>query len=679
MDDSHAPLSPLVKAWSSKLTKALEYRDRKWGDDAKACMFFYAGPYDEMYSQDGTAHKFFNAVGDGDDKPKVSFRMTANLVAELVQIFGPALYHRNPIRRVTPRQTPQLDPNLFITPIPPPNPMMPVDPMQQMLMEQQQQMQLAQLQAQEMELQQRRMVDQARATLLEAYLNYTPNALDLKKESRNAIDETLIKGMGALVTEVYVPEGGTFKMIGSFQVSADDIVFDPDMLSMRDAKWVARRRVRPYWEVEDELGYPRDALKKKAGLESYTRQSELTVIPDAELQRRQGQTNDLITYWEVYSKMGMGGLLSGVPEQYREPLDQLGGKYVKLLIHEGCQYPLNLPTELIEQAVLQPDPMDPNAGMAQQEAQQKVKTATEWETPFWADGGWPFTILGFHDIPRELYPMSHIKPALGELLFINWAYSFLAGKVRTASRDFIATAKSANEEVKRAILHGGDFSHIELEEINGRIEDVVQFLQHPPFNAEIYKVLDLLRTAFERRTGLTELAYGMSSRQMRSAEEAATKAEQMSVRPDDMANKVEDWMGEVARKEAFAARWHLTGQDVAPVLGPQAAGWWDQFIVANADISEILHSLEYRIEAGSARKPNQATDAANMQQAIQTLFQPLLNFGMQTGMVDPINALISQWAKSQNFDATPFLLAPPAVPQEVPGTAPQEKPTEQAA
>jgi hypothetical protein len=678
LDESRAPLEPLVKAWAGKLGLALEYRKRKWGDDAEAAMFFYAGPYDEMYNQDGKGKLYFNAVGDDDGVPKVSFRVTANLVAEMVQIFGPALYHRNPVRRVTPRKTPQMNPDLFITPIAPPNPLVPQDPMQLMMQQQQQQMQLMQLQQQEMELQQRRLQDEARASLLEAYLNYTPNALDLKKHSRKAIDETLIKGMGVVVTQVYRPEGSPFKMVGSFYETADYFVLDPDMLSIEEAKWAARLHIRPYWEVEDELGLPRDTLKKKAGLESYNRQAELRVAFDEELQRRMGQSSDLIVYWEVWSKMGMGGLLSGVPPELREPMDRIAGKYVRLLIHPQCHYPLNLPPELVDAAFQPVDPLDPMAGEAQAQAQEQVQKATEWETPFWADGTWPFEILGFHDIPNQMYPMSHIKPALGELMFLNWAYSFLASKVKTASRDFIAIMSSAGEEIKRSIARGGDFTIIEITEVNESVDKVVKFLQHPEFNGEIYRVLEILRAAFERRTGLTELAYGMSSRQYRSAAEAETKAEQMSVRPDDMANKVEDWMSAVSRKEAFAARWHLTGQDVAPVLGPQAAGWWDQFIVASADMSEILHSLEYRIEAGSARKPNRATEAANMQSALQTLFQPLMQYGMQTGVVDPINALITAWAKAEDFSPEAFLLQPPPIPQPMPGQTPNEKPKEAA-
>jgi hypothetical protein len=48
----------------------------------------------------------------------------------------------------------------------------------------------------------------------------------------------------------------------------------------------------------------------------------------------------------------------------------------------------------------------------------------------------------FHDVPNDPWPMSHLAPGMGELKFLNWAYSFIAGKIRIECRDFIAILKS---------------------------------------------------------------------------------------------------------------------------------------------------------------------------------------------------------------------------------------------
>jgi hypothetical protein len=361
----------------------------------------------------------------------------------------------------------------------------------------------------------------------------------------------------------------------------------------------------------------------------------------------------LVVYWEIWSVMGAGGYLSGVDPILRQKLAGLGD-YVYLVICESLPYPLNVPPPLCDHLVSD-DPMMAEAAMM--EAQGRC----QWPTPFWADGRWPFVPLYFHPVPRRVWPVSHIKPAMGELMFLNWAWSFLAAKVKVASRDFLAIVKSASEELKERIRHGPDYTVLEVDALHQDIDKMVRFLQHPGFNPEVYKVIEGVTHNFERRTGLTELMYGQTSRQIRSAQEANIKADAMNIRPDEMANRVEDAMSMAARQEAFVARWHLRGQDVLPVLGQEGARWWEQLLVPT-DPSLVLFNLEYRVEAGTARKPNKAMEAENMQQAVQMLFSPLWSYAQQTGDVAPVNALIKDWAKSVDLDASKYLLQPPPPP-----------------
>lgn len=629
-------LRPLVSIWSSKLKLAWDYKKDHFQDDADEALKFFHGPYDFLYGRGTGNTKSFSWSG-GDEDMSPGFRMTVNKVAELVQLFGPALYHRNPVRKVNPRKAPLLPIQMMGNPM---------DPNVQM-----QYMQLAQQQAQQ------EITDQGRSILLEAYLNYTPNALDLKLESRQAIDEALIKGLGTLWTELYHPAGGGSPLVGSFYHTVDDLVVDPDAESLAQAKWIARRCIKPHWEVERIYQLQPDALRERATLESFGQQTVVTNDMDGDYRRKQGKTNDLIVYWEIWSKMGAGGYLTGILESLRQPLTQFGD-YCYLVVCEQHPYPLNIPQQLADALMGE----DPNLSM---QAVQQITPLLQWPTPYWADDGWPVTKVEFHQVPRRVWPMSHIAPAMGELKFLNWAFSFLAGKVKTSCRDFIAIAKSSGEELKERIKHGPDYSVIEIDALHESIDKMVQFLQHPEFNPEIYKVIEGVTTNFERRTGLTELAYGLTDTQIRSAQEAQVKGQAVNVRPDDMAMKVEEAMTELARKEALAARWHLKGQDVALVLGPMGAAWWDQLLTPS-DPAEVMHQLEYRIEAGSAKKPNKALDQANMQQAIQNLFAPLFQYASATGNVGPVNALIAAWAKSIDLDATPFLLPQPPPPPAAP-------------
>jgi hypothetical protein len=162
----------------------------------------------------------------------------------------------------------------------------------------------------------------------------------------------------------------------------------------------------------------------------------------------------------------------------------------------------------------------------------------------------------------------------------------------------------------------------------------------------------------------------MTRNQFRSAAEAQVKSEQISVRPDDMANALEDAMSLLARREALAARWLLQPQDVVPILGPLGAEVWQQQI-QNMDISQLAREFDYRIEAGSARKPNKAGRVEQMQMALQTL-GPVLQGLIPQGVVGPFNALITDWAKSLDIDPKGYLVPepPPPPPEPMPPAPP---------
>ena len=179
---------------------------------------------------------------------------------------------------------------------------------------------------------------------------------------------------------------------------------------------------------------------------------------------------------------------------------------------------------------------------------------------------------------------------------------FLVGKINNTCRDFIAIPKATSDEIKEKILKGTDLELLEIESTApGTIDKLVYFIQHPQINGDVWEVLKALQEQFDRRVGLSELMYGMSSRQLRSASEAKLKGDYLSVRPDDMSDRVEDWARSIAECEAFHVRWHLTSEDVKRVIGQPYAPLWDQFI-ASAEIDAIANDLEYRIESGTARK-----------------------------------------------------------------------------
>ena len=309
------------------------------------------------------------------------------------------------------------------------------------------------------------------------------------------------------------------------------------------------------------------------------------------------------------------------------------------------------------------EPVDEQMGVP-----QSLLARVSWPIPYYAEpGGWPFTPLSFHWKPGYAWPISHIRPAVGELRLLNWAMSFLATRIATSCETMIAVQKAADASIKDQILapSEGGFKILEISELLGRrVEDVMSVFQFPQVTKDLWDIIAAISDEFAKRTGLSELVYGLSRSSYRSAAEAQIKNENISVRPDNMANELEDCMSLLARREALASRWVLEVQDMIPVLGPLGAVAWQQ-AVNKTDMVSLTRDFLYRVEAGSARKPNKATRVEQMQLSVQTL-GPILSQLVGAGIVDPFNALMKDWAKSLDIDAAPYLVPPPPPPAPPP-------------
>lgn len=637
--DSSSPLKPLCDGWLRTIKHSLEFKKKEFQDDADECWKFFDGPYTWMYKRKGEKDRpssfDFDPEGD-EDIHAPTFQMTINKTAEFVQLFGPAMYQRNPNRKVNPRDLFRMSIERFGDPN---------DPMvqQQYLMMHQQDT-----------LQKYRDKDIGR--LFEMLLNYSPQELGLRQESRLIVDEALICGMSAWWTELVTMPSG-LRVVGSFYDPVRRLVLDADADRYEECQYIARECIHPTWAVEREYGLPPGSLKGNA--ESAQRQMMTEGDFEANANRsRNQQSNDLLRYWKVWSKMGIGGRLRGVMDgqpEWKQVLEQVGD-YCFLAIAPDVPYPLNVPPQM-------------QAGDI-----EALMQSIQWPTPFWLDkGAWPFTPLVFHARPGKLWPMPHMKPALGEIKFVNWTYSFLAGKIRVACRDFLVMLKSLSDDVKQTIVHGPDYSVIYLDQISGDIDKVVKFIQHPTFNPEIYRVLEHMMELIDKRTGLSELLYGSSANQLRSAEEARVKQANASVRPDDMAQQVEDASSELSRRETAACVWHLKPPDVQPIVGTVGAQVWEQDVMA-LDPSAFFHQYSVTVEAGSTRRPNKDRDRDNLDKAQNQIGPLFFQYAQASGDVKPFNALTGDWAKATGLpDPERFMIQPPPMPAGPDGGQPPAK------
>ena len=657
------PLRPLVTRWLECIKQGEKHKET-FSKDAKEAMGFYSSDPDAMWGNEFARGE--RGYNKGIDPPP--FRMVVNRVWEAVRLFGSVIHFRNPQRTVTPKEYPIIGPALLgIQPQPPVpqmgpdgQPVMGPDGQPVMMPDPGMQMYQQMMQQQGMAWERRKLI----AKLLEDYLNYTPNELDLKRHSRKVIDEAFIKGAGVWWHELYQPPGSQIKLAGSFYDSIDNIVWDPDADEYEDIRWAARRRVQPLDEVAAKFGLTREDLK--GHLESYSSRADEN-RRGYKTEKKNGKTNDLICYWEIYSKTGFGDRLKDGDKDLRGKFDALGPNCY-IVVAEGVEFPLNCPPAMLQEEV-------DESGVP-----QAMFMAAQWPVPFWAEpGGWPFTLLAWHGQPGYSWPVSIIKPGIGELRFINWAMSFLATRIATSSQTLIGVAKAADPDLKAKILdrNEGGFNIVEISEAVGRsVNDVISVFQMPGVTQDMYQIIAEVTNLFDRRVGLTELIYGMTRAQFRSAAEAQVKAEQISVRPDDYANTLEDALSEVARKEALLARWLIYPQDVAPLLGPMAAQAW-QMHVQGEDPDSVVREYSYRVEAGSARKPNIATKTENLNNFMQ-IFAPVAQGLMQAGQPQLFNGLMQAWGKVNQMDVADFIVPPPPPPPPgpPPGAPPEGPPAQ---
>jgi hypothetical protein len=646
------PLRQIVSTWVKKLKSAEKYK-KPFSDDAKEASMFYDGDHNWMW-KDSYAR---GERGYNSSIAPPSFRMQLNKVFELVEIFASVIYHRNPVRTVTVMQTPEF-----------PLAQMGLDqPLGPQGMPSPEQIQIIEGLKQEQEEREGRKIA---ATLLESYLNWTPVELDLKRQARKVVNEAMIKGAGVFWTELTIMDTSgdgqmpQMRMVGSFYDSVDNLLIDPDFDNEDDMLWCARKCVRPLEEVAATYGVPPADLQKH--LDS---QSPQSLQKEPRGKKKKDTTNQLVTFYKIWSKTGMGDRFKDSPKESKGVFDAVG-KYCYLVICEGVEYPLNLPPEVMQEEV------DEQLGIP-----ASILTRVAWPIPFYCDPhGWPFTMLAFHRKPGYAWPISHIRPAIGELRLLNWCFSFLATRIATSCETIVAVQKAADETIKEQLLapSEGGFKILELSELLGRrIEDIVSVFQMPQVNKDLWDIISAILDEFAKRTGLSELAYGVTRSSFRSAAEATIKNENISIRPDNMANELEDCMSVLARREALASRWLLEPQDVVPVLGTMGAAAWAQFIMRR-DLVSLTRELLYRVEAGSARKPNKSSRVEQMQMAVQTL-GPILSNLAGTGMVEPFNALMKDWADSLDIDASPYLLPPPPPPAPPPAPPGLPSPPEQAA
>jgi hypothetical protein len=623
------PLLPIVTAWFGKIENAKLDKQDKFGKYADEGQRFFAGGNDSMWGKKNReGNQGWMAKGRQISLP--TFQININKIFECVALFGPVLYHKNPNALCTPTVRPEI-PAIVLG----------------LVGTDQAKTQYEQLMFNEDVEKQRRT---ALGELNQCYLNWLQEETDKKTHARRGITETIVKGMGVLWTEAHQPHGSSITYPRSVYDSVNNLLLDPDAENWEDITWCARKRTSSS-----------DALAAKYGLDP------------TYLRRKDKQTHDLITYYEIYSKAGFGHKLKtpdGSDLRQNDYIDyDMFGPFCHLVLVKGVPFPLNLPPNVLPNAMTALMPPE-----AQQAQADEAFMRAQWPIPFWEESGaWPFSPLWFHVDSDGIWPIALVRSALGEIKWVNWAISFLADKIAVGSRTLVGCMEAAAQDIQDALIKSeGPYALVKLKELFGgkKIDDVLSFKDPPAVSDGIWTMVSAMMELIDKRLGTSELLYGMTRTSFRSATEANVKNEQTAVRPDDMASQVEDWLSAVLRKEAFAAHWLTKVEDVQPVLGQLGAYVWEtQWLPLPSEA--VVRDYSFRIEAGTARKPNKNNRIAQLED-FGRVAAPLLQKFAEMGVMRPWNAFMKDIGKAMDVDPTEYLVQL----EDFPPPPPEEKPAE---
>jgi len=615
--DYKYPLGGLCQQWRELIQKAKEQRHEEFGKYAEETGKFFDSAHNWMWKEEYAKAEEGFLRQDGNQRLP-GFMVTINKISDAVDLYGPSLMQRYPQVDVSPNFQPLVNPeSLMLDPE--------ADEQAMMLWQQIQQ--------------DREMTHAHRETtaeIAESYLNWLQVEAKKKAHARRCITDAIVSGLGVLYHELFWPRGGDIKYPRSRFIRWSQLIKDPDAECPEDVQWIAIEWTVPTNLLERKFGLMPGSLQGK--MQSAQSQVSRAGRNDAKNNRR-SKSWDLTTYWEVYSKNGFGARLKNskdIPSEVKALVEEWGD-FCYLAVADNCQYPLNIPTE----ALVSESPED-------------IFERAHWPIPFYQDSGagedWPVTELYFKENPAGKWPISIFKPLIGEIRFVNWVMSFLADKTAQSATEYIGVLKSVADDIQQQIAtQRGAFQLLKVDGTAGRrIDELISFLRKPDFDVNLWRMATEVMDIIEKGSGVTELLYGQMSRQMRSAEEASVLQGNATIRPDDMASKTDDWYSLAAKKEWQAAVWLLDPEDTINVLGP-AGSWVFGNRIQTEEFSTVSGDYNYRLVAGSARKPNKA----QREQSLLRLGQAAMQYWQmltQLGITDPYNKWVIEMAKALEIE-----------------------------
>lgn len=600
-------LGPLVGQWYARFRAADRAKDR-FNVLARICRQFFGSSSKAMW-EDSFRREFYPAVA------QPQFMVSLNKAFELVSIIGPSLYWEAPARQVkSPDQPDQAQIAMMLG-----------------------------VQAEEglQQIQQQQQADRSqrelRNSLASLYLEFSQREQPggLHTDIELAIQEALVTGMGCIWTETYQHRGTQEILTGCFYDSVDNLLIDPDSRDpkWRDVKWISRRHCEPVWVVERRFGYPPGYLTGRGtsvSAEYHSRQ---------ETDINHSYYNDMLEWYEVWSCGGVGARTSGVNAAMGQALDQLTGDYCYLCVTLNVPHPLNLPPILVQTGTV-----------------EQIKEALRWRSPrfgdineLWKDRRWPVSPLIFYPIARTPWPMAVLGPGIGHLLAMNILLVSQLSQAWDRRRDILVAYEHMVNALEGALKTEDNPAIIRINAAsNMPVSEVVNFVKRPDIGGDLLSWLQYLDNQFQMATGLDDIHYGISQKQVRVSSDIEARTAASNVRPEKMAKDVQQWVNQFSTHELWLAVQHVDPQGLDGLFGEWGVQGWAQFL-QSLPFEELIREVQVFVEASDMRRPNREKDMADLERLLPFYLPILQQYGPMTGDSAPINALLARWFEAMGM------------------------------
>lgn len=449
----------------------------------------------------------------------------------------------------------------------------------------------------------------ARNELMEAYLNFTPEETDLYGESVRAINQSQIYGAGVMWTGFNERKG----LVQSSYDSIENLLVDPDASTWNEVNWVARKREHSRWKLIEE--YPQ------------AKQIIAALQPSKNSKSQVGKPSDLVCYYEIWMRVGLHHYIDG---GLRSVDDQ--GNPIQF-------------TDAPRKYVISDD--------------GKVLAETTWEIPYFMDDMWPCELVSYIEDKDSIWPVSPMRAGLPFQRALNWLYVFYMTKIRFCSRSLFAIMDYSDTDLsgdaKKALELWNDLPFISIRTTDGqrKLNEVFQQLNLDPKLDDFERAHAIIKREFQEHTGVYDiLHYGEGETQDRSATTTQFKDKTSKTRINFRLDRVIKWQSRLSRKEAQAARFLQTSEQIDVILGPGSGVVWGQIMPPspNADATHIdfrqwLLETDYSIVSTSMRRHDYETKV----DALKEMMNQVTSVQLQSA--DPMERAMAYDVMAEYYEA----------------------------